>query len=569
MKEEVKTKAMRGEGDVTEPLLATLEKNEMRVRVVSSEGRQETDGGDEELLHPLHRIASQNDGDSDSPSTAHTDTPSSMRTDDTDTATTHHHHHRHHLHHIDASKVAGMPTSRRLRKRNSILRLYDEDAASVTRLIGEGFELRREIEENRASNIPDLESSFPVLSLLLKFCGLLRSREGIFRNPLPWSALMTFVCILPYILSSILPRCPMDCRFIQNSFGKTCGMCTATLSDSAVNGYHTVAFSMLALFLSRKMAWTLYETTTACKVKHEIDKVRLRYTLGCFVISFIWWALVPLIGLSFPGFVSIGDVIVGLSALVRAPFAATLSAAVLGSLTLIMATLSLEMKGIRAASKVGLGPGGGSSGDMLQKQLRYTATLHAAYHHANLITQQAAVNIQFNILAFFALAINSSLACLFVCFMGEWDENPDYATVLMIGNTVAINVFALVLCGFAAHITSITDSTIRSVQNQFMISIAAALSRESEQDTGNGSDDDDGKSKGKAATKMFEKRQRKAEEESTTLQQIGILSDLLSYAREAGGFRILGQRISYSFFLICFTALVGVTNLFVSRMKKI
>ena len=45
------------------------------------------------------------------------------------------------------------------------------------------------------------------------------------------------------------------------------------------------------------------------------------------------------------GFLSIGDTVVGVLALIRAPFAATLSAAVLGSLTLIMATLTLEMKG--------------------------------------------------------------------------------------------------------------------------------------------------------------------------------------------------------------------------------
>ena len=51
------------------------------------------------------------------------------------------------------------------------------------------------------------------------------------------------------------------------------------------------------------------------------------------------------------------------------------------------------------------------------------------------------------------------------------------------------------------------------------------------------------------------------------MQQISVLNDLLAYAKEAGGFRILGQRITYSFFLIAFTALLGVANLFLSRIK--
>ena len=279
-------------------------------------------------------------------------------------------------------------------RRNSLttaIRLYDdsESASNLWSLIGEGFKLRQEAEHRHATTIPPgLERSFPVLSVLLKLCGLLRSESGVFRNPLPWSLLMVVVNLVPYILSSVLPKCSVSCKYAAEA--DRCGLCTATLSDSAVNGYHTVAFSMLALLLSKNLAWTLQDTTAACKVQHEVDKLRLRYTLGSFAISIVWWALVPLIGLSFPGFVSLGDVVVGVSALIRAPFAATLSAAVLGSLTLIMATLTLEMKGIRAASKVGQTHGG----DMLRKQLRYTATLHAAYHHANMLTQQAAVNIQ-------------------------------------------------------------------------------------------------------------------------------------------------------------------------------
>lgn len=519
--------------------------------------------------------------------------------------------------------------------------LYDdsEAASNLGKLIGDGFKLRQEAEHRHATTIPRLERHFPVLSLLLKCCGLLRSERGIFRNPLPWSILMVVVHVTPYILSSVLPRCAVSCKYADT---QRCGMCTATLSDSAVNGYHTVAFSMLALLLSKNLAWTLHDTTSACKVQHEVDRLRLRYTLGSFAISIVWWALVPLIGLSFPGFVSMGDVIVGVSALIRAPFAATLSAAVLGSLTLIMATLTLEMKGIRAASKVGQTEHMSGSGDMLRRQLRYTATLHAAYHHANMLTQQAAVNIQVNILAFFCLAINSSLACLFVVFTGTWDENPDYATLLMIGNTVAINVFALVLCGFAAHITSITDSTIRSVQNQFSFAVANIFSKEhtntfksknqnknqknsngfrtaplhvgttgvgtgmmtmrnrntqqqmspSESQTIHGAGiratssaradpvthGGTGGTKRTAEESMSNPSNKQVDasdavvrdgvERAMMLQEIGVLNDLLSYAKEAGGFRLLGQRISYSFFLIAFTALLGVANIFVSRIKQ-
>ena len=173
-----------------------------------------------------------------------------------------------------------------------------------------------------------------------------------------------------------------------------------------------------------------------------------------------------------------------------------------------------------------------------------------------------------NILAFFCLAINSSLACLFVVFTGTWRENPDYATLLMIGNTVAINLFALVLCGFAAHITSITDSTIRSVQNQFSFGVAKCiLSRERRRAAGAGAA---GAGPAVAPGDGAEQADpvREGVDRATMLQEIQVLNDLLAYAKESGGFRLLGQRISYSFFLIAFTALLGVANIFVSRIKQ-
>ena len=137
--------------------------------------------------------------------------------------------------------------------------------------------------------------------------------------------------------------------------------------------------------------------------------------------------------------------------------------------------------------------------------------------------------------------------CLMICFdgihvVGTLSANhshpeSDYATLLMIVNTVALNLFALVLCGFAAHITSITDSTIRSVQNQFSFGVADTFARSISNNTNTSNEitisdklkdgDDDHTTNNNIGFSDNDTYQ-------SLTQQIGVLNDLLSYAKQQG-----------------------------------
>lgn len=139
------------------------------------------------------------------------------------------------------------------------------------------------------------------------------------------------------------------------------------------------------------------------------------------------------------------------------------------------------------------------------------------------------------------------------------DKQRQYDILEEILHDGSFVLMALIALGSAAHITALCDSTVRAVQTGFSGHMTAWLGIAATQGAGSGA--------AGASTAAAGARRTRGVMSQEISQEALMLADFITTCAERGGFRIVGQRVTFGWFVFMLSLALAVANFGLATVK--
>lgn len=420
--------------------------------------------------------------------------------------------------------------------------------AALDRKLAEDYAERQRLQQAWKKAKPDLRH-LPMLERLLRLVGLLPLTRGNGKGAQRACAVLFFcVQLSPYVPMLVLRRCSND----EPTEGADCSSFTTWDAYRLVND---ALFLGAVLFgLGAELVVTLHHSERKCSpaVRRERQSIMRSWVTGLLLSYGLFWTVLPtfdLLRAVLPKYVvsyhlSRGDLAVRVLWLIAGPFRAAFMASLMTCLVLVISSVRPDLKAIRAAAAL-LGHRGAELDT--REVLAQVSALVRRYSQLAMAVQQASDRVQVLLAFLLIFSLNVLFqTCLMITIKLDMSaaHTDEWAHYTNICHNIVFASVALAVFGMAAHVTSLCDKTMRSLLHASNLHMAAYLHKWDDLSVPGTADG-----------------ARVRDLDQCLLQAMQFMQQTLIGAQGTGGFRIAGQRISFSLFVVLVTLAVAASNI--------
>ena len=373
-------------------------------------------------------------------------------------------------------------------------------------------------------------------------------------------ALYALLATSPYVPGLVLPGCAAHC----DDAGRGCGGCVTTFSFGRL--LLDLLFTCVLLREGPQLAHTLHDVYHASHLNKADVQAFARSTCRTFLAVFsLLWVLLPVLdviaslrGVGAGYSVSRGDLATRVLWVLAGPARAVLMTACMSAVVLVMRLHSLDLKAVRAAARL-------AAADVRRgpsAAVAYFGALLSALAVNTRLLNTSSVRLQrlvafllvFGINAIFAIGLFYFSNAAALNSVDASSTQQQFEVLEQFLHESGFVLCALVALASAAHLTALCDSTARALSAGLAAHLAASMAAlpdaaaPLEAATGSG---------GVAHARI----------EPEVAQEAALLVELIANAAESGGFRILGQRVTFGWFAFMLTVALGMANFGLSTVK--
>ena len=450
----------------------------------------------------------------------------------------------------------------------------------LTELLSQSYAER--VERERKPPEPSLHSLrllCPLLARCLWFSGLAQDAGptvAFLSRPVRAGGVL-LLSLFPLVPGALLP----ECSSLPHGSAAAC----VSRSTSWLYLLVDAAFTSFLLAAGPPLVATLSEVLEDASAvsKDEVTVFARRTTRLLLLLFALLWALLPLAGLlqAATHAAGVGDVVTRWLWLVAGPARAALMTAVTTSLVVTLRLHSLPLKAIRAAARLREHDAPARSARQL---VEYYAALLSAYQHSLSLLSSTSVRLQRLVAVLLLFGIQNLFAMLVFYYSSAGAFQMSNSGAIIGNNATAVPspsreasfaqdvarqydvleelvhcgafVFmALAALGMAAHLTSLCDATGRALRAGLGHGLASVLAGTASL----------------AAPEQLHAEEGGAEPPrmpGDVANDAALLSALVANAADAGGFRIVGSRVTFAWFSLMLTLSLGVANFGLSTAKS-